>query len=51
MVVIAVGMKEENGLLAELESAGLKVHVIGDAKEPRQAIDANREGHELGIAL
>ena len=45
-VVVAVGSRsvDNAALLAAAEAAGVPVHVIGDAKSPRRALDATREG-------
>jgi 2,4-dienoyl-CoA reductase (NADPH2) len=48
-VVIAVGSKPENGLAEELAELVPDLHTIGDAKEPRNAMEAIREG--LIVAL
>lgn len=50
-VVLALGVSSENSLAAQLESAGHKVVLIGDAKEPRNVMDAIMEGHEAAIAM
>ena len=45
-VVVAVGSRsvDNAALLAAAEAAGVPAHVIGDAKSPRRALDATREG-------
>ena len=45
-VVVAVGSRPVDNaeLLAAAEAAGVPVHVIGDAKSARRALDATREG-------
>ncbi|MBW2095901.1 MAG: NADH:flavin oxidoreductase, partial [Deltaproteobacteria bacterium] len=50
-IVLAVGSCAENGLLKELEGLAPEVYVIGDAKTPRKAIEAIREGFEVGIKI
>jgi len=50
-IVMAVGSHSENGLLKELERLAPEVYAIGDAKEPRKAIEAIREGFEIGIKI
>jgi NAD(H)-dependent 7beta-hydroxy-3-oxo-delta4-cholenoic acid oxidoreductase len=49
-IVLATGAEPVNELAAA--AAGVsEVHVIGDAREPRQVLDAIREGSETGRAL
>ena len=50
-VVIAVGVRSNRSLVDAIEGSALEMHVIGDALEPRKAIDAVREGFEIGRAL
>lgn len=50
-IVMAVGSHSENSLLKELEGLAPEVYAIGDAKEPRKAIEAIREGFEIGIKI
>jgi pyruvate/2-oxoglutarate dehydrogenase complex dihydrolipoamide dehydrogenase (E3) component len=47
-VVIAVGVRPNRTLLDALDENDLEVHVIGDAVEPRRALEAIREGFEVG---
>jgi len=47
-VVLATGVEREDGLAQVLEGAGLRVEIIGDAKDPRKAIEAIHEGFDLG---
>ena len=47
-VVLAAGVLKDNELGAELESADFDVRVVGDAKQPRKALDAVHEGFDLG---
>lgn len=51
MVVYAVGTIPENSLVEELKSSFSKVHVIGDALQPRKAIDAIHEGYHTALAV
>jgi pyruvate/2-oxoglutarate dehydrogenase complex dihydrolipoamide dehydrogenase (E3) component len=44
-VLVAVGHRPHDPLSAELRAAGLAVEVLGDAREPRQILDATRAGH------
>ena len=50
-VVIAAGSAPENGLVSEIERLVAEVYTIGDAKEPRKALDAIREGYMLGLKI
>jgi 2,4-dienoyl-CoA reductase (NADPH2) len=50
-VVIAVGSKPENKLAAKLSQWVSEVYAIGDAKEPRNALDAIKEGFLTGLKL
>ena len=50
-VVLAVGMRKVNDLEQPLTEKGMNVHVIGDAKEPRQIYDAVREGFMIGMTI
>jgi NADPH-dependent 2,4-dienoyl-CoA reductase/sulfur reductase-like enzyme len=46
-VVLAIGVKPVNGLAEKMKGKVAEVYVIGDAKEPRQALDAIAEASEL----
>jgi 2,4-dienoyl-CoA reductase-like NADH-dependent reductase (Old Yellow Enzyme family)/thioredoxin reductase len=48
-IVLAAGSKAENGLFQNLEKTQKikEMYIIGDAKEPRKAIDAIAEGAEI----
>jgi 2,4-dienoyl-CoA reductase (NADPH2) len=50
-IVLAAGSRAVNGLLRDIEPLALEVHVIGDAKDPRDALTAIQEGFEVGVAL
>ncbi|MBW2707888.1 MAG: FAD-dependent oxidoreductase [Deltaproteobacteria bacterium] len=50
-VVLAAGSKAENGLVKALEGRVPEIHVIGDAKKPRNVLAAIREGFQLGLTL
>jgi 2,4-dienoyl-CoA reductase-like NADH-dependent reductase (Old Yellow Enzyme family)/thioredoxin reductase len=50
-VVIAVGVKANRELLDSLGDHDLEVHVIGDAVEPRRALEAIHEGFDVGMRL
>jgi len=50
-VVMAVGSRPVDGLREELASLGAELHVIGDASQPRDALEAMHEAAELGRRL
>lgn len=50
-VVLAAGYRTQQTLMKEAKDMGIQVYAIGDAKEPRLAIDAIKEGFELGNQL
>jgi len=50
-IVIAVGSKPENKLADDLEGQVPEIHTIGDAKEPRNALHAIREGFLAGLSI
>ncbi|MEE8443424.1 MAG: FAD-dependent oxidoreductase, partial [Dehalococcoidia bacterium] len=50
-VVLAVGFRTDSSLAKTLEGTGVPTHVIGDAVEVRDALDAIREGAEIGRAI
>ncbi|OJV81474.1 MAG: hypothetical protein BGO37_05885 [Cellulomonas sp. 73-92] len=50
-VVMAVGAEPDTGVVAELESLGVPVHVIGDARQVRRLSDAVEEGARLALTL
>ena len=50
-IVIAAGSKSENNLVREIESLVPEVYTVGDAKEPRNALDAIREGFLVGLKI
>ena len=49
-VVMATGSKSENAL-ASLKDLVPELHVIGDAKKPRNALEAIREGFLTGLTI
>jgi 2,4-dienoyl-CoA reductase (NADPH2) len=49
-IVMATGSKPENAL-ASIESPAPEVYVIGDAKNPRNALEAIREGFMVGMSI
>ena len=50
-VVLAAGSRAENGLAEALGDQAPEIHVIGDAKKPRNVLVAIREGFQLGLTL
>ena len=49
-IVIAAGSRSENALADKIKDLAAKVLVIGDAKTPRNALEAIREGFEAGLS-
>jgi len=49
--VLAVGFRSNRELAEGLSGTGLEVHLIGDAREPRGAGEAIREGFEIAAGL
>jgi 2,4-dienoyl-CoA reductase (NADPH2) len=49
-IVIATGSKSENAL-ASLKNLVPELYVIGDANQPRNALEAVREGFLTGVAI
>lgn len=50
-IVIAAGSRSENELVNEIENLVPETYVIGDAKEPRKALEAIREGFLVGLKI
>ena len=50
-IVIAAGSRPENALVEGIRAIVSEVHVIGDAKSPRNALEAIKEGFEAGMRL
>ena len=50
-VVLATGAVRENRLMARMEGLAPEIHLIGDAKSPRNALEAIREGFFIGLNL
>ena len=50
-VIMAVGVRANRELAGVLEYSGLEIHVIGDAFQPRKALEAIREGFEVGLKI
>ena len=47
-VVLAMGTRSNNVLADQLKGLSIPTYVIGDAKEPRKALEAISEGWEIG---
>jgi 2,4-dienoyl-CoA reductase-like NADH-dependent reductase (Old Yellow Enzyme family)/thioredoxin reductase len=50
-VIMAVGVRSNRELAGVLEYSGLEIHVIGDAYQPRKALEAIWEGFEVGLMI
>jgi 2,4-dienoyl-CoA reductase (NADPH2) len=50
-VILAVGAVPENSLYEQLKPVIPELYLIGDAKSPRKAIEAVREGFEVGLKI
>jgi 2,4-dienoyl-CoA reductase-like NADH-dependent reductase (Old Yellow Enzyme family)/thioredoxin reductase len=50
-VILAVGVRPNRELAGVLEYSGLEMHVIGDAFQPRKALEAIQEGFEVGLKI
>ncbi|MHA1230675.1 MAG: oxidoreductase [Candidatus Helarchaeota archaeon] len=50
-VIIATGVKKNRELGEKLKEKGYSVRIIGDAKNPRKAIDAINEGFKAGLRV
>jgi len=50
-VVISPGMEPVNKLYEKLKDSVKEIYLIGDAKEPRKAIDAIYEGAHVGSTI
>ncbi|MFC1579733.1 FAD-dependent oxidoreductase [Thermodesulfobacteriota bacterium] len=50
-VVIAAGSSPENSLVQQLDGVVPEIHIIGDAKAPRNALAAIREGFLAGLQI
>ncbi|MBM3133450.1 MAG: hypothetical protein FJZ95_10550, partial [Chloroflexi bacterium] len=51
LIVLARGLKSADTLSEKLKGIVAEVHVIGDAREPRQAVEAIAEGSQIGRKL
>ncbi len=50
-IVLAMGSRPVNRLAEDLEGAVPELYVVGDAKEPRNALEAVREGFAAGLRV
>jgi 2,4-dienoyl-CoA reductase (NADPH2) len=50
-VIIAAGAVAENGLYEGLKDVVPELYLIGDAKSPRKALEAVREGFQIGLKI
>ena len=50
-VVIATGSRPENGLVHQIHGMVPEIYTVGDAREPRNALEAIREGFMVGLKL
>lgn len=50
-VILAIGSRSVNEPLSLVEGLAPEIHVIGDAKKPRTAMEAIQDGFEIGNSL
>lgn len=50
-IVLALGAKSNNSLAGEITGIIPEVHIIGDALQPRKALDAVAEGFDIGRTI
>ena len=50
-VVLAIGVEPVNDLYEEFKDQVEEIYLIGDAKKPRKALEAVREGLEVGLKI
>jgi 2,4-dienoyl-CoA reductase (NADPH2) len=50
-VILAVGTRSENSLVADLKELGIACRVVGDASSPGTVFSANHQGYQAGIAI
>jgi len=50
-VIMAVGVRPIRELAGVLEYSGLEMYVVGDALQPRKALEAIWEGFEVGLKI
>jgi hypothetical protein len=49
--VLALGTRSANELAEQIKGKMIEVHTIGDAKEPRKALDAIEQGTMVGCRI
>jgi hypothetical protein len=50
-IILAMGLESVDDLSEKIGDQVAEVHVIGDAKQPRKALEAIAEGAEVGRAI
>lgn len=50
-VILAVGVRSENKLAAELEGLGCEVHLLGDAEHPDNGYHGIQKGYDLAYSI
>jgi len=50
-VVIVAGSRSENGLIGQIQGMGSEIYTVGDARKPRNVLEAIREGFMVGLRL
>jgi 2,4-dienoyl-CoA reductase-like NADH-dependent reductase (Old Yellow Enzyme family)/thioredoxin reductase len=50
-LIMAVGVRPNRDLAGAIEPSGLEIHVIGDAFQPRKALEAIWEGFDVGLKI
>ena len=50
-IILAMGVQSVDDLSHKIGDRVAEVHVIGDAKQPRQVLEAIAEGAEVGRAI
>jgi len=48
---LAVGSKPDDRVVKSLKGKVAELHVIGDASEPREALEAVYEGEEIALKI
>ena len=50
-IVLAVGSKSDDRIYKELKGKVAQLHILGDAVQPREIVDALYEAEEIAIKL
>jgi pyruvate/2-oxoglutarate dehydrogenase complex dihydrolipoamide dehydrogenase (E3) component len=50
-IVLATGTRQNNLLMEEIKGKSIPTFIIGDAKDPRKAVEAITEGAEIGCKI